>query len=141
MGNILVFKTSTDATMKQLFQGLKDNDIDCLIQSSQLKRYKVEYPYINFIDIYQEGFYDLNAEVIDRISLKTYDQVYITFSGIKGHNYGNVMEIVSKVNFRKAFFYNCIGDKIEIPRRNIVKETLCRLYIKWVAFIYRARGE
>ena len=141
MNKILAFKTSTDATIKRLFQELGQEDIDCLIQSSQLNRYQEEYPVINFIDIQQEGFYDLPFEVIGKISSKTYDQIYVTFSGIKGHNYGNVMELVDKVAFKKAFFYNCNGDKIEIPKKNRLKDSICRIYIGWIGFIYGLRGE
>jgi len=138
---ILVFKTAADATMKRLFHDLKRQDIDCLIQSSQVARYRVEYPSIHFIDICQEGFYDLPVEVIKTISEKSYDQLYVTFSGIKGHNYGNVMELVSKVHFKKAFFYNCNGDKAEIPEPNLVKDKLCRAYIAVVSFVYGLRRE
>lgn len=141
MEKILVFKTSTDATIKRLFQELGQKNIDCLIQSSQIDRYKAEYPYINFIDIYQEGFYDLRAEVTDKIFSKPYDSVYVTFSGMKGHNYGNIMELVEKVNFKNAFFYNYNGDKVEILKQNLVKDILCRLYIKWIGFVYGLRGD
>lgn len=141
MEKILVFKTAADATIKRLFHELESRDIDCLIQSSQITRYKEEYPYVNFIDICQEGFYDLPAKVTEMISKKNYDQVYVTFSGIKGHNYGNVMELVSKVHFEKAFFYNCNGDRTEIPEQNVIKDRLCRAYIALVSFMYGLRRE
>lgn len=140
MNNILVLKTSTDATMKRLFHDLKEENIDCLIQSSQMERYRTEYPKVRFIDIRQEGFYELPSDVISEVSGKTYDQLYVTFSGITGHNYGNVMELVSKVKFRKAFFYNCNGDKTEIPKPGLIKDTLCRAYIKVISFIYGVRS-
>lgn len=141
MEKILVLKTAADATMKRLFHELKNEDIDCLIQSSQIVRYREEYPYINFIDICREGFYDLPAEIIKIISEKSYDQLYVTFSGIKGHNYGNVMELVNNVRFQKAFFYNCNGNKTEIPQQNVVKDMLCRVYIAFVSFVYVLRRE
>lgn len=141
MEKILVFKTAADATMRRLFHDLKNRSVDCLIQSSQIARYREEYPYINFIDICQEGFYDLPAEVIRMISEKKYDQVYVTFSGIKGHNYGNVMELLIKVHFKKAFFYNCNGDRTEIPEQNMIIDKLCRVYIAFVSFLYRSRRE
>lgn len=141
MEKILVFKTSTDATIKKLLDEMGKKDIDCLIQSSLVGRYQAEYPAVNFIDIRQEGFYDLPPNVIDMISLKKYDQLYVTFSGIKGHNYGNVMELVDKLDYKNAYFYNCNGDRIEIPRKNIIKDTLCWIYIKWIGFIYGLRGE
>ncbi len=139
MKKILVFKTSTDATVKKLFQDLVKEDIDCLIQSSQIDRYKKEYPCIHFIDICQEGFYDLPSKVVHRICQKTYDQVYVTFSGTEGHNYGNVMELVDKVDFKNAFFYNCRGDRVAVPKRNVIVDMFCRLYINWIGFVYRLR--
>lgn len=141
MSNILVFGTSEKETIDRLIQELKNKDIDCLIQSGQIARYREEYPYINFIDICQDGFYNLPSAVIGRISEKNYDQLYVTFSGIKGHNYGNVMELVNKVHFKKAFFYNCNGDRTEIPEQNVIKDRLCRAYIALVSFIYGLRRE
>lgn len=138
---ILIFRTSIDATMENLFRELASKDIDCLIQSSQIDRYCTKYPYVNFVDIRQEGFYDLPVDVIDRISKKVYDELYVTFSGTNGHNYGNVMGLVGKVHFKKAFFYNCNGDKTEIPRPDLIKDMLCRAYIKFVDFIYGVRRE
>lgn len=141
MKKILVFKTSVDTTIKRLFYDLGKEYIDCLIPSSHIERYKSTYPYINFIDICQEGFYDLPSEVISMISMKSYDQVYITLSGIKGYNYGNVMEIVAKVDFTEAFFYNCNGDKIIIPKQNIIKDIFYRGYIGFINFVYGLKGE
>lgn len=141
MNKILVLKTSTDATMKRFFLDLREEDIDCLIQSSQIDRYRAEYPKVHFIDIRQEGFYDLPADVLSEVFENIYDQLYVTFSGINGHNYGNVMELVAKVHFRQAFFYNCNGDKTEIPKPNLIKDTLCSVYIRFISFIYRIRRE
>lgn len=53
----------------------------------------------------------MSFNVVHEMCQKTYDQVYITFSGIKGHNYGNVMELVSKVNL-KAFFITVMETKL-----------------------------
>ena len=141
MNKILVFKTSTDATVKRLFQELGEEEIDCLIQSSQIDRYQAEYPHINFIDICQEGFYDLPAKVLEQVSEEKYNELYVTFSGIKGHNYGNVMELVDEMEFRCGFFYNCDGERVEIPKRNRIKDIICRIYIGWIGFIYGLRGE
>ncbi len=139
MEKILVFKTSTDKTIKRLLDNLGDKAIDCLIQSSQLERYKALYPYIHFIDICQEGFYDLPCKVVDQITLTTYDQVYITFSDMEGYNYGNVLELLEKTTFRNACFYNCAGDKLAIPKQNIIRDTLCRIYIEFTGFLYEIK--
>ena len=141
MKAILIFKTSADATVTRLFQDLGNENIDCLLPGSQIERYRSQYPDINFIDICQEGFYDLPVKITDEISSKTYDQLYVTFSGIKGHNYGNAMELVSKVNYRSAFFYNCNGDKTAIPRPNKIKDMLCRAYIEVINFVYGLKGD
>lgn len=140
MNRVLVFKTSTDITIKKLFEELKKEEIDCLIQSSQVDIYKSGYPSIHFIDICQDSFYDVPECVVYRICSKAYDQVYVTFSGIKGHNYGNIMELLDKINYKRAFFYNCNGDRVEIPKKHAVKDFICRLYIKLVGFIYELRG-
>lgn len=136
MEKILVFRTSTDATIKKLFHELEGKNIDCLVQHSQVDRYRAEYPHINFIDICQEGFYDLPAGVIHMIACQTYDQVYITFSDRDGYNYGNVLKLLEQINYRNAFFYNCNGDRMKIPKGNMIKDTLCRIYIDFTGFLY-----
>lgn len=139
MENILIFKTSTDVTIQKLFHelaGEENKDIDCLIQHSHVKRYQEEYPYINFIDIQGERFENLSLEIMEKISKKLYDMVYVTLTGTNAYGFWNVISIVSKVRFKKGFFYNCNGEKMEIPRKNIVKDTICRLYIKWVGLFY-----
>lgn len=137
---VLVLKTSSDVTMQRLFKKLDkagNNDIDCLIQSSQFEKYKKEYPNVRFIDICRERFEDLPTEVIDMVLQKKYDQLYITLSGVHGHNFWNVVKLVSTMRFKKAFFYNCNGDKIKIPGKNMMKDTLCRFYIKYIGYVYR----
>lgn len=131
---ILVLKTSSDTTMQRLFRELdrgEEKDIDCLIQTSQIDRYRKEYSYINFIDIRRERFDNISLEVINLVSEKLYDRLYITLSGINGYDFWNVVQFISKVCYKKAFFYNCNGEQIKIPRKNIIKDTLGRLYIKW----------
>ena len=140
---VLIFKTSTDSTMNMLLEELKDLDcdIDCLIQTSQVERYKALYPNINFIDIQAEGFYDLESDVMDKVSYRKYDQLYVTLSGVVGHNYGNVISIVSKINYKEAFFYNCNGEKITIPSPNLLKDYICRFYIRLLNLIYSRKGK
>ena len=139
MEKILVFRTSTDATIKRLFCELEGKNIDCLVQQSQFDRYRKEYPYIHFIDICQEGFYDLPVRVTDVIFRQASDQVYITFSDREGYGYGNVLKLIQQVNYRRAFFYNSNGDRTEIPGGNRIKDTLCRIYIEFTGFIYDIR--
>lgn len=138
---ILVLRTSGDATIQNLFQKLykidPDNRIDCLIQKSQIIRYQETYKYINFIDICGERFENIPSEVVKGISDKKYDELYITLSGVNGYNFWNVMELIKSIGYRRAFFYNCNGERVEIPKKNVVQDIVCRLYIKWVRFIYR----
>lgn len=137
MSNILILKTSTDATMDLLFSELSSNHhIDCLIQTSQLERYRKVYPNIHLIDIRQEDFYEMPKDVIVNLSQKEYEQTYITFTGYVGHNYGDVMRIVDKINSKEIFFYNCRGDKILIPEKNIWKDFICKIYILFIDWIY-----
>lgn len=136
MEKILVFKTSADTTIKRLFDELGETNIDCLIPKSQFDRYRQEYPAIHFIDICREGFYELPVEVINTISRQAYDEVFITFSGREGYSYGNVLELLGQISYKRAFFYNCNGERIEIPKGNMIKDTLCRIYIAFTGFLY-----
>lgn len=139
MEKILVFRTSADRTIQKLFHELDqtgDMNIDCLIQSSKVQKYKEEFPNINFIDIEGEKFENLSSEIMKMISKKVYDRLYITLTGVNAYNFWNVMKIVSHVHFKKGFFYNCNGEKTKIPRENIIKDTLCRLYIKLIGSFY-----
>lgn len=141
--HILIFKTSADSTMNMLLEELNDLDcdIDCLIQTSQIERYKTLYPKVNFIDIQAEGFYNLPSGVMNKVSQNKYEQLYVTLSGVVGHNYGNVMSIVSKIVYKEAFFYNCNGEKITIPSPNFLKDFICRVYIGFLDLIYSRKGE
>ena len=135
---VLVFRTSSDDTMRHLFMELGDEHaIDCLIQSSQFEQYRMQYPKINFIDIQQEVFVDLSKTLLDAISEKQYDRIYVTVSGVVAHNYGNVMQILACLKSRSSFFYNCHGKQIEIPQRNLWKDTFWSLYIHIVEWVYR----
>ncbi len=137
--HVLVLKTSTDTTMQKLLNELcndTNKQIDCLIQSSLVIRYQKEYPDINFIDICKERFENLPSDVTSMVTNKKYDQLYITLSGVNAYNFWNVMELVNKIRYKTAFFYNCNGVKMKIPRKNIIKDTLCKWYINWFRRIY-----
>ena len=76
-------------------------------------------------------------DVLDMISRKKYNELYITLSGIHGYNFWNVMELVNGLRFRKGFFYDCNGKRLQIPRKNTIRDTLCRLYIKLLGSMYQ----
>lgn len=136
MKNVLVLKTSSDSTLNRLFEELSDAKIDCLIASSELHKYKKLFPQINFIDIHKEGFYDISQDLIVEIAAKKYDELYITLSGAVGHNFGNVMELIIQFNSTKSFFYNCNGERIQIPKSNFIKDFFCMCYIKMIELLY-----
>lgn len=73
---VLIFKTSTDSTMNMLLEKLNDLDCDinCLIQTSQIERYKVLYFKVNFIDIQAERFDGLLSGVMDKVSQNKYER-------------------------------------------------------------------
>ncbi|MDE6600753.1 MAG: hypothetical protein K2K90_01040 [Lachnospiraceae bacterium] len=79
------------------------------------------------------------VRVTDVIFRQAYDQVYITLSGREGYGYGNVLKLIQQVNYRRAFFYNSNGDRMEIPDGNRIRDTLCRIYIEFTGFIYDIR--
>lgn len=57
---------------------------------------------MNFIHIQAERFYGLLSGIMDKVSQNKYEQLYVTLSGVVGHNYGNVMSIVLKVAYKKG---------------------------------------
>lgn len=136
MKRILILRTSNDGTIFKLFEEIYDNQLYCMIQSSQVERYKNMYPKIHFIDIKQEGFYNLDESVMKEVKNTEFEEVYITFTGEVGHNYGNIMSMVKLLNFKKGYFYNCLGERVEIPKMGIVKDLLYKIYIKICEILY-----
>lgn len=139
MGKVLILKTSTDETVQKLIAELKKNGvykIECLVQSSQYRKYQADYPDIDFIDICGERFENLPLDVIKLISSKWYSSLYITLTGEKAWNFWNVIDIVGGVHFRRGYFYNCNGKKREFSGKNILKDAICRLYIMWNNYFY-----
>lgn len=133
---ILVLKSSADYTIEKLFEEIENNEIDCMIQTSQINKYKKLYPNINFIDIQNEGFYELSESVMQKVRVKTYDDLFITLTGTAAYNFGNVMQIVAQVHSRKMYFYNCEGEKIEIPPVHFLKDFLYRILICFIETFY-----
>lgn len=139
MGKVLILKTSTDETVQKLIAELKKNgvnEIECLVQSSQYRKYQTDYPDIDFIDICGERFENLSLDIIESISSKWYSSLYITLTGERAYNFWNVIEIVYKVHFRRGFFYNCNGKKRRFSEKDILKDAMCRFYIRWSDFFY-----
>ena len=138
--NILVLRTSVDRTIFHLFGELdKKNQIDCLIQSSQKERYEQVFPYIRFMDIRGEKFESIPMEVMQSIGKKTYGAVYIPLSGEHAYNFGNVIKIISELNYENAFFYNCNGKLSKIPKPNRSEDLLMRIIIFCLDRWYRFR--
>ncbi len=128
--NILVFKTSNGYTLNRLLNELGgERNIKCLVSSSGIKECQAKYPEVVFIDIGRESFYDLSDELVMQLRNDVFDEVYITLSGKHGYNYGNVVQLINEITFAKAFFYNCNGERISIPRKSWIKDLLIRAYI------------
>lgn len=109
MKKILVFKTSTDSVVNSLLEELlknEDNEIYCFIQTNSYDVYKNKYPSINFIDI-KSNVFD-NPEIVSFESIENikFNEIYFTSSRTNFKNYGNVIEIASKIKSSKWIFYN-----------------------------------
>lgn len=140
MSSIIIFKTSGDETMKRLLNDLGDgHDIDCLISSNQIEKYRSLYPKICFIDIQQDGFFEWKSEVFECVTQKTYDRLYVTLTGQTGYHFGNVMQMVRRINSRYSCFYNSKGEELVIPPKQIFRDGFWRVYIMMMNWWYRKR--
>ena len=141
MEKVLIFKTASDNVMNQLFDKVSNEnaEIDCLIQNSLIEQYKEKYENINFINIYKEGFYNVSSDVIDPIKSVCYNKIFIPLTGAHGHNFGNIIDIITQLSFKNGYFYNCNGELIEIPQYGFWQDWLCRCYIRLIGLIYGKR--
>ncbi len=129
MGKVLVFKSSANDTIIKLFGELSGQEVYCLIQDSQIEVFRNRFPGIKFINIEKEAFYDVAPSVLEIVSKISFEEVYVTFSGLEGFNYENVLSLVKELHYQKAFFYNANGDRTIIPKDNIFFEKLIRIYL------------
>lgn len=139
MNNILIFKTASDVVLKKLFIELKNKEAKkyCLIQSSLINNFQKEYKDVEFIDIQQEGFYNISDNVLEVIQNILFTEIYIPTTGPRAMNFGNILEIVCSLNYKKIIFYNCNGERNIIKKKSQLEEKLIRLYINLINLIYR----
>ncbi len=122
--------------MQKLFDRLTDCSIECLVQTNDFHRLKSEHPEIAFIDICRTSFYGIPERVIKQVISKKYDEAYILLSGNHGYNYGNIIELLKRCDYNKAFFFNSEGKCIDIPRFSVIHQLLIGLFVKIVNLIY-----
>ena len=139
MNNILIFKTSSENVLIKLFEDLKDikGKKYCLIQSSLIKIFQKKYADIEFLDIQQEGFYNVSQDIMSSIKQKYFDKVYIPATGPRPTNFGNILKIVNDLDCGEIVFYNCSGEEKTVKRKSKLEEKFIRGYIKLVQFFYR----
>ncbi len=140
MSSVLVLKTSGDETMERLFAALgNEHEIDCLLPSDQVDKYCSLYPKIHFIDIQQDGFYELKDGLPVDIEKKQYDRLYVTLTGKTGYHFENVLQFVKKIRSRYACFYNSDGEELVIPPPNFMKDFFWRAYIMIINWKYQQK--
>lgn len=132
MDNVLVFKTAVDFVTDGLFDflGSKDIKIYCCIQSSSISRYSAMYPNVHFIDIKRDGFYDIPEDVIAYLQKIAFEKIYIPTTNVKAYNFGNVIELVDRLDYKIIEFYNCKGESCIIYKMSKIKEYCIKIYIK-----------
>lgn len=136
---ILIIKTSSDKTIKKLLEELVGCEVTGIIQEGLLQIYQGEYPTVKWIGIRDESFYEIDNELIKELSKNVFDEVYITLSGVVGHNMGSIIGIIENLRFKKAYFYNCNGNRVSIPKPNFLKDLICRVYINLAQLFYCQR--
>lgn len=139
MGNILIFKTASDVVMKRLFEELrveKSKKI-CLIQSSLLSTFQVNYPDVLFVDSKREGFYGIEDVVMRPLKEMEFEKIYIPTTGVRANNFGNIIELCKGLFFRELVFYNCNGEHSVIKKKNHFSEILIKMYINFVEILHK----
>lgn len=137
MKRVLVLKTSDDKTIKKLLDEWKEDCIDCLVQADDLFQFESDCPNINFIEATSNNFYDLDQTVFRKIATIDYDVVLITLTGLHEHDFGHVLRLLEKLIYKRAYFYNCEGDYMEIPHYPSIVESLIALYMRVVKSVYK----
>lgn len=133
---IIVLKTASDTVVDKLLDEIKNQqNIDCLIQPSNIERYKAKYTEINYINIQRERFEYLTEDILSEIEKKNYQILYIPHAGEKPYNFGNVILLASHINHKKIIFYSEDGEKREIRKKGKIASFFYRLmiiYFKWL---------
>ncbi len=138
MKNFLILNTASENVTFNLFKELCSEDAEkyCLIQSSKLDKYQSRYKDIQFIDICKEGFYDISENILNNIKKYHFDIVYIPTTSVRATNFGNILEIINKLNYEKIIFFNCDGEKSTVNKMGKLQEKLIKLYISLLNNLY-----
>lgn len=135
---IIVLKTASDTVVDRLLDEIKNHrNIDCLIQPSNIERYKTKYPEINYINIQRERFEYLAEGILSEIEKKSYRILYIPHAGVQPYNFGNVILLASHINHKKIIFYSENGEKREIRKKGKMSSFLNRLMITYFKCLWR----
>ena len=139
MNNVLILKTASDVVLHKLFEELKNEDSKkyCFIQSSLINKFQKEYVEIEFIDIHQEGFYNISDSVLEEIKKISFAEIYIPTTSPRAINFGNILDLVCNLNYEKIIFFNCNGEKKEIKKKQKWEEKIIKLYILLIQIMYR----
>ena len=129
---ILLLRTSNDFITENALRYCLQNseNVICLIQSSQFEAYKNKYPETSFIDSGAESFYDLSNEIIQKLSAEKYSMIVIPTTGVKAHNFGNIIEITRLLYHDKLVFYHSDNQIQVINKMSKIKSMLYKIYIK-----------
>lgn len=139
MENILVIKSSVDYIFQNLLDGIvnENKDVYCLIQSSRKAEYEMKYPWIRFIDCKKEGFYDIPNEVLDELGKRSYKKIYIPTTGLVAHNFGNIVEVIKRLDYERLIFFHSETEQQEIFKMSKWKSLFYKICIDFFEKIYR----
>lgn len=139
MEKVLIFKTASDAIMERLFTELQSLQCEkiCLIQTSLKDIYQKKYPYILFIDIEKEGFYEIPKEVLLLVQKMKINKIYIPTTGVRAINFGNIIELCNKLCYKELIFYNSNGEESIVRKKGAFVEWLIKIYIGLIELLYR----
>lgn len=135
---IIVLKTASDIVVDKLLDEIKNEPtIDCLIQPSNIERYKAKYPGINFINIQRERFEYLAEDILAELEKENYQTLYIPHAGEKPYRFENVILLASRISHKKMIFYNENGEKREIGKKGKIISFFYRVMITYFKWLWR----
>lgn len=138
MQQVLVLKSAIDKVYQDLMDYVDKNyqEVYCLIQSSRKQEYEKKYPHVHFIDCKKEAFYEIPREVLDTVESISYDKIFLPITRVKAYNFGNVMEMIRHVKYKKLVFYYANGEIFEIDKMGKIQSIFYGVCIKLFEKIY-----
>ena len=139
MKTIVILKTSSDKVFKELLAklALETQKKYCLIQSNIVQKYKGLYPEIEYIPIGNQGFHNVDDDIIMEFRKMEIDTIYIPITKKKAYNFSNVMRVIKHWHFNKIIFYNSETDKYILKKKSYVKQIIYFFYIKLMGVFLR----